>query len=322
MLWWASWKLRWGGVKTREQTVRDVGSVVPAFDPDAARLVARALADREVQVRGAAAEVLGRMIPDASRGSSNTLVKALINDLNSPSSNVSAAAANALILLRITEPFVEALWHEKTRDNAATMLLGPIGRRAIPLLEKELSRTHGIPPEVVRMSASVSNFATARESMITLLDALGDSAVEETLERERHHWDEGVRRAAAQALERRRLARAQQRDTTKDETERVIKLEALLILFSRDFAPKERFVDSILDRMEARGKSYRAWMNTQTPVIIDVRSGAQEPAVFLATAKTAFQTRLNRSTDMAMTEYATFEGSEGISGVIVTLWNH
>ena len=322
MLWWTNWKLRWGSAKTREQTVREVGSVVPAFDPNAVRLVARALADRDAHVRGAAAEVLGCMIPDASRVVSNTLVESLTKDLNSPSSSAAAAAASALILLRITEPFVEALWNERTRDNAASILLGMIGRRAVPLLEKELSRTHDVPPEVVRLSASVLDFASTRESMVTLVGELGDSAVEGTLLRERHHWDEGVRSAAERALERRRLAKTQQRHTTEGETEGAARLEAVLILFSRDFAPKERFVDSILDKMEVRGRSYRAWMDGRTPVIIDVRASAQEPAVFLATAKIAFQTRLNRRIDVAKTEYATFEGSEAISGVIVTLWNH
>lgn len=321
MLWWANWKLRWGGAKTRELTVREVGSVVPAFDPNAVRLVARTLADRERDVRAAAEEVLRRMIPDASRVVSNPLVNALTKDLNSLSSSASANAANALIILRITEPFVEALWNERTRENAETLLLGIIGRRVVPLLEKELSRTHDVPPEGAGTPDSVLNFAATRESMVALVGRLGDAAVEDTLSRERNHWDEGVRRAAEQALEHRRLAKAKQRDTTENETEGVTRLEALLILFSREFAPKERFVNSILDRMEVRGKSYRAWMDARTPVIIDVRAGAQDPAVFLAAAKIAFQTRLNRRIDVAKTEYATFEGSETISGVIVTLWN-
>lgn len=321
MLWWANWKLRLGGAKTREQTVRELGAAVPAVNPNAVRLVARTLADREREVQAAADEVLRRMIPDASRVVSNPLVEALTKDLNSLSRSASANAANALIILRITAPFVEALWNERTRENATTLLLGVIGRRAVPLLEKELSRTHDVPREGVAAPAAVLNFAAARESMVALVGRLGGDAVEDTLSRERNHWDEGVRRAAEQALEHRRLAKAKQRDAGEGATAGVIRLEALLILFNQDFEPKERFVNSILDKMEVRGRSYRAWMDARTPMIIDVRAGAQEPAVFLSRAKVAFHKRLNRPIDVAKVEYATFEGSEAISGVIVTLWN-
>ena len=91
-------------------------------------------------------------------------------------------------------------------------------------------------------------------------------------------------------------------------------------MFSRDFSPKDTFVDSILDRLEARGKPYRRWMTDKTPLLIRVNSNAQVPAAFLAAATVEFSRALNERTDLEKVEYATFEGSEGISGVILTLW--
>jgi len=322
--------------------------------------VARALIDNDEHVQEAAKEVLGRIIPEDLRFVSCPLIEPLVEDYNSPEWRVSHPAELALIRLGIAEPFVAALWNERKRNNASYVLQERerIGRKAVPLLEKQLSQTQDYTREVVRLSAPLPelanhqevNFTTTRQYIVTLLGKLGDSSVEDTLWRERHHWDEGVQAAAEWALERikgvtprsapmlegvqakdeepveaerlaRRLAKAQQRSKRKEEKEGEARLEALLILFNREFSPKQQFVDSILNKMQVRGRSYREWIDVRTPVIVQVRANPQDPATFLATATVEFQKRLNKRIDIEKTEYATFEGSQDTSGVIVTLWN-
>lgn len=97
-------------------------------------------------------------------------------------------------------------------------------------------------------------------------------------------------------------------------------LTAIVLLFDRDFSPKETFVGSILDKMEARGRTYRKWMTSDTPVLIRIHPRAQDPAAFLATALVELRRELDLAVDLGKLEYATFEGSAGISGVVVTLW--
>jgi HEAT repeat protein len=97
-------------------------------------------------------------------------------------------------------------------------------------------------------------------------------------------------------------------------------LTAILLLFDRDFSPRETFIASILDKMEARGRTYRKWMTSDTPVLVRIHPRAQDPTAFLATAAIELRRELDLDVDLDKLEYATFEGSGGISGVVVTLW--
>ncbi len=74
--------------------------------------------------------------------------------------------------------------------------------------------------------------------------------------------------------------------------------------------------------MEARGKTYRMWMTNDTPVIVRVHADAQVPHAFLAMATFEFRPILDEVFNMDHLEHATFEGSDRISGVIVTHWNN
>lgn len=97
-------------------------------------------------------------------------------------------------------------------------------------------------------------------------------------------------------------------------------LEGILILFSRDFSPKETFVNSILTRMNARGRPYKEWMKANTPVKVVVHPNAQEPAAFLAQAAVQFRL-MGVPLSAEKIEYATFEGSDGIRGTVVSQWS-
>lgn len=97
-------------------------------------------------------------------------------------------------------------------------------------------------------------------------------------------------------------------------------LEGILIIFSREFSPQETFVNSILSRMNAHGRPYKEWMTPNTPVKVVVHSDAQDPTAFLAQAAVQFR-RMGVPFSAEKIEYATFEGSHGISGTVVSQWS-
>jgi hypothetical protein len=98
------------------------------------------------------------------------------------------------------------------------------------------------------------------------------------------------------------------------------RLDGILIIFTKDFEPKGTFVNSILTKMTAHNKSYKEWMKENTPVKIFVHPQAQNPNTFLALAMVQFKT-MGIEFSAENLEQATFEGSEGISGTVVTHWS-
>lgn len=99
-------------------------------------------------------------------------------------------------------------------------------------------------------------------------------------------------------------------------------LEAMLIIFNRDFSPRETFINSILAKMTARGRPYRDWMTKETPMRVFVNPNAQDPTTFTAAAMAQFRMLIGDRLDLQRLEHATFDGSHGISGVIVTHWKN
>jgi hypothetical protein len=97
-------------------------------------------------------------------------------------------------------------------------------------------------------------------------------------------------------------------------------LDGILIIFTREFQPKDTFVTSILTTMKARGRTYKEWMTEKTPVKILVNPDAQNAYTFLAAAMIQFRMMgITFSADRV--EHATFQGSHGISGTVVTHWS-
>lgn len=97
-------------------------------------------------------------------------------------------------------------------------------------------------------------------------------------------------------------------------------LQGLIIIFTRDFSEKDVFVNSILTKMRARGRPYAEWMTETTPVHILVNPRAQDPSTFAAMAMVQFR-RLGINFNVAHLEHATFEGSHGIDGVVLSHWS-
>ena len=97
-------------------------------------------------------------------------------------------------------------------------------------------------------------------------------------------------------------------------------LDAILIIFNRDFTPKDTFVNSILTRMNARGRPYKEWMSANTPLKVLVHPDAQNPMTFLAQAALQFR-MMGIAFSVDNVEQATFDGSDGISGTVVSHWS-
>lgn len=98
-------------------------------------------------------------------------------------------------------------------------------------------------------------------------------------------------------------------------------LDGLVIIFTRDFSPKDTFINSILTRMYAHGRSYKEWMLSETPMIVKIHPAAQNPQTFIALATVEFRALIGNRFSIEKLESATFEGSDGISGVILSHWN-
>ncbi|MBN1271551.1 MAG: HEAT repeat domain-containing protein [Candidatus Aminicenantes bacterium] len=134
--------------------------------------------------------------------------------------------------------------------------------------------------------------------------------------------DQFVRKAAVEKLNDQELLA----DIAKnDESEivrsaaKVTELDGIIIIFDREFSDKTVFVNSILSRMEARGKSYKEWMTSKTPVEIIVNSKALDPNLFITMAAVTFR-RLGIDFDYDRLEYADLSGTHNISGVVITHW--
>ena len=98
-------------------------------------------------------------------------------------------------------------------------------------------------------------------------------------------------------------------------------LDAVLILFNREFGPKDQIVDSILSRMIARGRPYRQSMTPRTKLSSGVVSDPQNAARYGATAMIQFRMMLGSQADLKKVEVANFQGSDGVYGVILSHWS-
>ena len=97
-------------------------------------------------------------------------------------------------------------------------------------------------------------------------------------------------------------------------------LDGILIIFTRDFEPKSTFINSVLTKMKARGRPYVEWMTEKTSMQVLVSPKAQDPMTFLANAAVQFRT-MGIAFSLENVEHATFEGSDGVSGTVVTHWS-
>lgn len=204
---------------------------------------------------------------------------------------------------QVRDTAIAAFGHEPTRDN-------PLALAAlIELLHQSLSdpaaRAH--LPDADSLIWRVGRFKDPSAVPVLLsVQASGNPQTRKAAEAALRDIDDPRAREAVAGARRAQLLQAE--------------LTAILLLFDRDFSPRETFIASILDKMEARGRTYRKWMTADTPVLVRIHPRAQDPTAFLATAVVELRRELDLAVDLDKLEYATFEGSAGISGVVVTLW--
>ena len=98
-------------------------------------------------------------------------------------------------------------------------------------------------------------------------------------------------------------------------------LDALIVLFNKDFVQQKSFMNEILSSMTVRNKAYISWVSDETKVKSFVKEDSQNPQVYTAMAFINFQIMLGDKFESSNIEIATFQGSQGINGVILSHWS-
>jgi len=73
--------------------------------------------------------------------------------------------------------------------------------------------------------------------------------------------------------------------------------------------------------MNARGRPYRDWMTPGTQMRTLVKANATNSGTYMATALVEFRILLGERASLDKVEVANFQGSEGVSGVILSNWS-
>jgi len=102
--------------------------------------------------------------------------------------------------------------------------------------------------------------------------------------------------------------------------EKEVQLDGILIFFNNDFNPKDAFINAILTKMKARGRTYREWMTDKTPLGVFIDPDTKDPTMILARAAAQFRS-MGISFSADNVEPAPFEGTQGRTGTVVAHWS-
>ncbi|HSC77516.1 MAG TPA: HEAT repeat domain-containing protein [Candidatus Acidoferrales bacterium] len=265
----------------------------------------RMLRDSSEHVRASAACALGELRDLRS-------VHPLREALQDSSSSVRGDAALALYKLKdrsAVEPLVMALTDPvaEVREKAATSL-GLLGdAEGVSALVQAL----GDPEWTVRRSAA------------SALGNLGDRRAAEALAKALKDPDKDVQWNATKALEKMGIGggpeAAQPRRTEAEQAG--LRLDAIVIVFNRDFPTRAQFVEEILGGLTTRGRTYRTWMQGNTPVRVLIHPDAQDQMTAAALANVEFRKLLGDRVNLAGVQFGTFEGSQGVVGSVLSHWS-
>jgi hypothetical protein len=103
----------------------------------------------------------------------------------------------------------------------------------------------------------------------------------------------------------------------KDETT----LDAIVIVFNRDFPTSGQFTEEILNQLTTRGKTYKSWMRSNTPVRIRIHQNAQDQMTVASIALVEFRKLIGDKANPRNIQFGTFEGSKGIFGSVLSHWH-
>jgi len=97
-------------------------------------------------------------------------------------------------------------------------------------------------------------------------------------------------------------------------------LDGIVIVFNRDFPTSGQFVNEILDQLRTKGRTYRSWMHSRTPVRVKFHPNAQDQMTAAAIAMVEFRGMIGERADPENIQFGTFEGSQGIVGAVLSHW--
>lgn len=98
-------------------------------------------------------------------------------------------------------------------------------------------------------------------------------------------------------------------------------LDAIVVVFNRDFPTSHQFVDEILSQLTTRGRTYRHWMREGTPVRVKTHANAQDQMTVAAMALIEFRRMGVNGADLRRVQFGTFEGSAGVVGSVLSHWS-
>jgi hypothetical protein len=98
-------------------------------------------------------------------------------------------------------------------------------------------------------------------------------------------------------------------------------LDAIVVVFNREFAGQEQFVNEILGQLKTKGRTYREWMRHDTPVLVKAHPKAQDQMTAATMALVEFRRAGLEHADLRRVQFGTFEGSQGIVGAVLSHWS-
>jgi HEAT repeat protein len=276
-----------------------------------------ALKDTDMNIRTAAADALDKIGWKPDRGEKGVLywfarkefkkcaeigtpaIKPLISSLKETHMSVRKAAVDALD---------EIGWKPDRGEKGALYWLA----------KREFKKCAGIgAPAVEPLIAELENGDTdVRRNAAEALGQIGDPRATEPLSALLKSGYESVRQAATEALGK--LGKPSV--TSAMQTKLGPSLDAIVIVFNRDFPTSGQFVNEILDQLTTRGRTYQSWMHDGTPVRIKFHPNAQDQMTAAAIAMVEFHMLIGERADPEKIQFGTFEGSQGIVGSVLSHW--
>lgn len=113
----------------------------------------------------------------------------------------------------------------------------------------------------------------------------------------------------------------QSTNTNSDIKKTEYSLDAIVIVFNRDFPTSGQFAEEILNNLTTRGRTYKSWMRDNTPVRIKVHQKAQDQMTVASIAFVEFRKLIGDKADPGNIQFGTFEGSQGIFGSVLSHWH-
>lgn len=98
-------------------------------------------------------------------------------------------------------------------------------------------------------------------------------------------------------------------------------LDAIVVIFNREFTGQEAFVNEILGQLKTRGRTYREWMQKDTRIRVKSHPDAQDEMTAATMALIEFRKLGVKDANLRRVLTGTFEGSQGVAGTVLSHWS-